>query len=201
MSREGRAYFRRVYMTEGSGHEASQLPIAFVVLSTTIAGAQNLLVNPGFDQASQLTGWSCTSTYGTATWSSDDRSGAPGSGSVQHDMDNSTNNRSMWCAQCVPVNGGWEYVASGWYYEDVGCTGTNFIGPNEIVSPVPDTWTAVSTDVSAAPVGYQSAIVYFISWQNLAGEPIRVRLDDLDFSAHGLIFDDGFESGDTTAWN
>jgi hypothetical protein len=201
----------------------NRLPIALAVmmLAAVPGSAQNLLVNPGFDVADQLNGWSCSSSNGSASWSSDDRLGDPTSGSVQHDLASSSNPQSMSCNQCVPVTEGSTYIASGWYlwpddpdvsqlgstratfrfYENADCTGLSFAGPLEIVDPVLDTWTYVSTNFSTAPLGYHSAKVFFFTWHDLDGEAVRTRLDDLQFYAVSLIFLDGFESADLSAWS
>jgi hypothetical protein len=139
---------------------------------------------------------------------------------MQHDMAATVSNRSMWCAQCVVVQEGSSYVASAWaywpddpdvsqlgttrasiwFYPNIDCSGTAMIGPTETVNVPLDTWTLVSTDITLAPPTSQSAIVFFLTWQNAADEAVRARLDDLEFGSAGLIFADGFESGDTTAW-
>ena len=45
-----------------------------------------------------------------------------------------------------------------------------------------------------------SAKVFVFTWQDLANEPVRARLDDLEFSTTTL-FRDGFETGDLTEWS
>ncbi len=88
---------------------------------------------------------------------------------------------------------------SFWFYESAGCMGTSMAGPTETLDPVLDTWTHVQTEFTAAPTGFQSALVFIGTWQNVADEPVRARLDDLDFSTTTLFRDD-FESGGTGAW-
>ena len=80
------------------------------------AMAQNLLVNPGFDATDQLSGWTCTTTNGVATWSPDDRLDSPTSGSIQHDVTATADNRHVRCSQCVPVNEQFGYLASTWFF-------------------------------------------------------------------------------------
>ncbi len=58
----------------------------------------------------------------------------------------------------------------------------------------------LESDESIAPTGALSAMVYVFTWQNLTGQPVRARLDDLDFSTTTL-FRDGFESGGTGEWS
>jgi hypothetical protein len=70
------------------------------------------------------------------------------------------------------------------------------------VSPTLDTWLPISTDVATAPAMVQSAIVFFLTWQNVADQPVRGRFDDLDFRVSSdLVFDDDFETGDTSRWS
>ena len=193
--------------------------VAVIICFASPAVAQNLLVNPGFSSIDQLTGWPCAAANGQASWSAHDRLNAPDSGSLQHDMAASSNNAYMWCSQCVLVDAGKDYVASGWYYwpddpdvsqlgstrvsfwfyENADCTGTQLAGPTETQNPVLDTWAHIQTDVVAAPTGFQSTLVFLTTWQNLDDEPVRVRLDDFDFRTTA-IFVDGFESGGTGAW-
>jgi len=183
--------------------------------------AQNLLVNPGFDNPDLLTDWTCTSGDGLASWSTEDQSGSPDSGSMQHDVDGAANNAKIWCTQCVPVTELASYAASAWhywpddpdvtqvgstrlsvyYYSDIGCTlfievGANSTGTHSLL----DTWYHLETDESIAPTGAMAALVYFITWQNFTGQPVRARLDELDFSTT-ILFRDGFETGGTGAWS
>jgi hypothetical protein len=121
----------------------------------------------------------------------------------------------------VPVSELWTYVMSGWYlwpddpdvtqigtsrwsfvfYSGIDCTeplgsSTTKVG----FHPALDTWYHLVTDEVTAPAGSMSATVYLFTWQDLANEPVRARLDDLDFSVVPL-FRDGFETGNLTAWS
>ena len=78
--------------------------------------AQNLLVNPGFDNSDVLAGWTCDSNYGQASWSPIDSLGSAGSGSMQHYVAATFNNETVKCSQCVPVSELWTYVMSGWHF-------------------------------------------------------------------------------------
>ncbi len=191
------------------------------VLITVPALAQNLFVNPGFDIPDQLNGWTCTSSDGVPSWSPEDRMGSPSSGSLMHDVTAAVNNKTVWCWQCVPVNELWSYVASGWYYwpndpdvsqlgssrwsmyyySDSDCTGSSTLGANVTGDhPMLDTWYHLETEETAAPTGAMSAVIYFITWQDIANEPVRARMDDLNFSTT-TIFRDGFESSGVNVWS
>ena len=183
--------------------------------------AQNLLVNPGFDNPDLLTGWTCDSNYGQASWSPIDSLGLAGSGSMQHNVAAPIINQTVKCSQCVPVSELWTYVMSGWYfwpddpdvsqigssrwsftfYSDTDCTASLSVSTTRAsFQPPLDTWRHQATDEIMAPAGSLSARIHVLTWQDLANEPVRARLDDLDFSATTL-FQDGFETGNLTAWS
>ncbi len=192
--------------------------VALLMVSAS-AFAQNILVNPGFDVSDQLTDWTCTSTHGLASWDSEDRQGSADSGSMEHNVTADSDNGLLSCTQCLPVQELWSYVLSGWFFwpndpdvsqqgsprisfnffENVDCSGGVFYGPLAMEFPTYDTWRPIQTTESIAPAGSQSALVYFITWQDLADQWVRARYDDLDFSATTL-FRDGFESGSLDAW-
>jgi hypothetical protein len=195
--------------------------VAITVLSAAPALAQNLLVNPGFDDADQLDGWTCTSDHGVASWSTEDRGGSAISGSMMHDVTATSNNRWLGCRQCVPVSAGSSYLVSGWYYwpndpdvtqdgtprfsvyfySDATCTTGLASGATSNDFPIYDTWLAFTTSEMTAPAGAVAADIIFLTWQDLANDPVRARFDDLAFIPTLPIFSDGFESGDTTFWS
>ncbi len=195
--------------------------IAAVVMFAAPATAQNFLVNPGFDAADQLDGWTCSTFDGVATWNAEDRNGSPDSGSMQHDVDGAANNAKVRCEQCVPVTELKSYIISAWhywpddpdvaqigttrlsisYYSDAGCSSILEVGPTKTGNHVAlDTWYYLESDEWTAPQGAQSAMVYVFTWQNFSGQPVRSRLDDLSF-AFAAFFLDGFESGDLSGWS
>jgi len=51
-----------------------------------------------------------------------------------------------------------------------------------------------------APAGSMSAEVYVYTFQEVAFQPVRARIDDLDFSV-AVVFRDGFETGDLGEWS
>ena len=203
------------------------LIIGLLLIASGSVFAQNLLVNPGFDNADLLTGWTCDSNYGQASWSPIDSLGLAGSGSMQHDVAAALfNNETVVCRQCVPVSELWTYVMSGWhfwpdddpdvahsgsvrwslgFFSDTDCTPSSSVGfvPATIGSRPPlalNTWHHLVSDEFMAPAGSLSARIGVITWQNIADEPVRARLDDLDFSTTTL-FRDGFETGNLTEWS
>ena len=197
------------------------IAISIVLVITSPAVAQNLLVNPGFDDPDQLDGWTCTTNDGgIAVWSPEDHQGSTGSGSMEHEVSAAIDDRWVRCWQCVPVRQYWPYVGSAWYYwpndpdvskdgktvvtmsffSDANCTVSLSSGGGHNAFPVLDTWVQTVTSEFVAPAGANSAAFYVFTWQYTANQPVRARLDDLDFSARVLFWDD-FESGGTGAWS
>lgn len=198
--------------------------ITTVVLVVALPlAAQNLLVNPGFDDTDQLSGWTCITTYGLSTWSTDDRLASATSGSMQHDVSADSTNRSVFCRQCIPVLELHSYVASMWrywpddpdvtqdgssrlsfgFFSDANCTTMIEWTPLAIAHYPPHplgVWSHHPTLEHTAPAGALSARLDIVTWQDLANEPVRARIDDIDFHST-TIFRDDFESGNTNAWN
>ena len=140
---------------------------------------------------------------------------------MQHHVAATDSNKTVACWQCVPVTELRTYVMSGWYfwpddpdvsqigssrwsfafYSDTDCTsalGVSTTGWS--FQPPLDTWRHLVTDEIMAPAGSLSARIDVLTWQDLANEPVRARLDDLDFSTTTL-FRDGFETGNLTEWS
>jgi hypothetical protein len=201
------------------------LIIGSLLMAAGSVFAQNLLVNPGFDDLDQLTGWTCDSSMGQPVWHPQDILGLQGSGSMEHNVFGITASTNVNCRQCVPVSELRTYVMSGWFfwpddpdvvqngsvrwslvfYSDTDCTPSSSLGspPATIGSRPPlalNTWHHLVSDEFMAPAGSLSARIGVITWQNLADEPVRARLDDLDFSTTTL-FQDGFETGNLTEWS
>jgi hypothetical protein len=187
---------------------------------TLPAAAQNLLVNPGFDGPDQIIGWTCETVYGTAVWSPIDRSGAPDSGSMEHEVNASTDSQKVRCWQCLEVDELKPYLGELWYfwpddpdvsqlgttrmsfgfYFNADCTDSTGVYDVAVGNPLLDSWKVLRTDELTAPAGTQSASFYLFTWQNFGDQPVRARLDDIEFSTT-LIFGDGFESADLGEWS
>lgn len=194
--------------------------ISIALAATSPVAAQNLLVNPGFDDPDQLDGWTCTTTDGIAVWSPEDRQSSAGSGSMEHEVSATTDDRWVRCSQCVPARQYWSYVGSAWYYwpddpdvsqdgkttitfsfyGDTDCTVPLVGGGGGNGFPVLDTWVQKVTPELVAPAGAMSARFYVFTWQYTANQPVRARLDDLVFAPTVLFWDD-FESGGTGVWS
>ncbi len=198
------------------------------LLVVTVAGspcaaiAENLLTNPDFDNALQISGWDCGNPWGTVSWSPEDYLNDQTSGSMEHWVAaNDINNATATCTQCVPVTDLLTYTMSGWAYwpddpdvDQIGTTRfafgfyanpdcTSSLGSNEVVVANPSTlneWFQIVSDQCEAPAGATSAYVLVVTWQNFAGMPVRARIDHLDLSSDE-IFIGGFESGDTSRWS
>jgi len=196
------------------------IAVSIVLTFASPLVAQNLLVNPGFDNPDLLTGWTCSTTYGQAQWIPDDRLGAPTSGAMEHFVTGGSNNLTVSCLQCVPVEELYAYAFSTWYYwpddpdvtqdgstrlvliyySNPDCTSSTGVSSVEVGHhPSLDTWYQLISAEITAPAGTTSALVTVTTWQDLGGDWVRTRLDDLDFSTTTL-FRDGFESGGSGAW-
>jgi len=197
------------------------LIIGSLLMAAGSVFAQNLLVNPGFDDLDQLTGWTCESNMGQAFWHPHDILGLPDSGSMEHNVVAILANMNVSCRQCVPVSELLTYVMSGWYFwpndpdvtqigrsswsirffSDTLCNSYLGVGTTTGVdNPALDTWHHLVTDEVMAPAGSMSAKVYVDTFQYVAFQPVRARIDDLNFSV-ALLFRDGFETGDLTGWS
>lgn len=194
--------------------------VSIVVMISSPIVADNLLVNPNFDDPDQLDGWTCTTNYGTAVWSPEDLAGSIGSGSMEHHVAAGSDNQSVRCSQCVAVNEFWDYFASVWFfwpddpdvfqvgstriafqfYSDASCMTIVPGGEVQIEYPVLDTWIHLVSDVVTAPAGAAFAGVFVFTWQNNANEPVRARLDDVVFKDTSL-FRDNFDSGNVNGWS
>lgn len=154
--------------------------LALVLLPAEAAHAQNLLVSPDFDVASDVDDWpdpfpDAATTIG---WQSDvDLNASPGSGSLRIDstLDNGASDGPRQC-----VNGGaGDYEAEVWtfnptqpnprtstlfieYFQNPGCSGPQL--PFDVASApgVPDTWEKIALSVTA-PAGTMSVGVRLTS--------------------------------------
>ncbi len=196
-----------------------------LVLGTALAAsgicAQNLLDNPDF--GTDLGSWSCGTSGGIAVWDPRDVDGAPDSGSLRIDNDAPSPAAKVSCVQCVPVMEGVSYrlAASIYFADEVGftldgsariqigfsddaaCFNSVGYGDVGILNSYPgnaDTWVPLTTQWNLAPVGATHAVVYLITWATFQDEPIRTHYDAAALTP-GLIFSDGFESGDTLVWS
>ena len=95
---------------------------------------------------------------------------------------------------------GWADILVQWY-SDATCT--DFIGvanTSSVQTATPDTWLPVS-GLLQAPAGSQSARVRLsVRKQEDAGS-LAAHFDKVVLEPVPLIFSDGFESGDTSAWS
>lgn len=194
--------------------------VSIVLIFASPLFAQNLLVNPGFDNPDLLTGWTCSTIHGQANWIPDDRMGEPTSGSMEHFVTAGSNNLTVSCLQCVPVEELNAHTFSTWYYwpddpdviqdgssrlsliyySNPDCTSSTGVATVKVGHhPSLDTWYQLISAEITAPAGTTSALVTVATWQDLGGDWVRARLDDLDFSTTTLFRDD-FESGGTGAW-
>jgi len=136
------------------------------------APAQNLIVNPGFDQPLMLSGWNL---FSAATWDPLDEFANSGSGSALSTLSNAVGNAAIFIDQCVPVVGGQSYRAADstfiptWqtaagdafvrvlFFASANCAASTVIGsPQGISSMHIGIWEPLQF-TAAAPVSAQSA--------------------------------------------
>lgn len=196
----------------------SAMALALVgTLAGGAAGAQNLLVNPDFDE--DPTGW--TVLAGEApVWQADDEGDCPASGSVVvasalvgGDFE------TVLFSQCFPADGATTVAASISFRE--GASSFNQVGvgfhlstdcsdslPPFGASPStpasPGIWTRLEMAATLVPAGTQS-LEFRVGGSNLGPQPFTIELDRAWFGADERIFaadfdtdDDG--SGDPCRW-
>ncbi len=196
----------------GDGTGGDDLVLEFSVLAT------DLLVNPNFD--SGLGGWiPQPPATGAVRFDADDADGWAVSGSVI--MEHEAGTQVYAVSQCVPVVQGLGYVFGGrarvaspvttdpqtfaqaQYYGSTNCT----VPPlGQVAGPVVvgdggGVWADLGVGTTTAPAGAQSAYVSFLVLAGAAPD-FDVSFDRVYFEHEvGVIFDDGFESGDTAQWS
>ncbi len=192
---------------DGDGSAGGDFARVFMVDAT------NRLVNPNFDL--DLAGWQITGDGAVAFPDGDDRDAASTSGSALFvDLPGANG-----MAQCVslptiettPAIAGAVRVDSLLaddpevritidYYADSGCLGL-LVDSLEFAGPAGDTgggWLRFEAQLDPTPAGAVAARVSFIS---LAVDgTFELRFDSLFFGDLAALFEDGFESGDFSAW-
>jgi len=195
---------------DGDGVGGDDYSIAFEVLAT------NLLTNPNIDQ--DLAGWTIASetTGDIVRDPAVDAGEAPTSGSAE--LENLIGTGStLEISQCIPVAGGQAYQIGGRFrteslgptypvvharvesFDAVSCAGSSLaIQDVEVLAgDNGGLWLADLQPGQISPVGALSARVSYLA----VGDETSAKawLDDLRFFSANL-FEDGFESGDGSAW-
>lgn len=188
-------------------HQREILTILAIVLTTSPAVAQpiNLVFNSGFDV--DLSGWT---TVGVL-WSPEDANGDPNSGSALLESDL----RIM--QQCVEVEALDYYVQKvklryatqpeeddgvllrTFWYDDATCNVSGgSLGVSATLIRLEDmAWHELNA-LRQAPPGAIRGLVQILGGSTTSNPMIHV--DDARLDAGELLFFDGFESGDTSAW-
>jgi len=132
---------------------------------------------------------------------------------------NQAGNVDLALGQCLDVGGGAVHEFTGWallstpmtsirairsceFFATADCSGTALpSGAAFTTITVPDVWTAFAGQISV-PVTAQSAVCQ-TTLRSSTASPYEAYLDDLslDLLQSPIIFEDGFESGDTSAWS
>lgn len=197
--------------------------LGIILLATSVGslGAQNLVVNGGFEGSEAP--WSTTFGNSVLTWSGNDVKNCPGSGSgmVSHE---DVQFNTAWFSQCVenlddsliyelsgdlffasadPDSNG--YLLIRWY-PTADCSGsaTSTVGTPWLVgSDDPGQWREVF-DTDLVPDSGSNSVLVSLSVRRIAptnSGPAIVYFDDVYFGPRGLVWEDGFEQGDTCRWS
>ena len=176
-----------------------------------------LLNNTEFD--TDVSGWAVTAKV-TIEWDPLDADGSPTSGSGLVTNISDTAGDSTGASQCpagineehtyqvgaeVYIPGG--QTETGWadilvrWYSGANCSGLiDLANTSSVTTATPDTWLPVSGSF-VAPAGSQSARVRLSVRKQEDTGNLAAHFDNVVFADAALIFQDGFESGDTTAWS
>jgi hypothetical protein len=198
------------------GRLVALLGIGVGVLATPMAAAQNLVVNGDFDN--DVDGWTELSI--PLSWDpTSDYQNSPESGSALIvNAGPGSNSGAVQCINGIVAGEAYELSAwlraptgqSGqgnggvfvWWYVVPNCGGSQTAGPVTGYITTSDSWVEVVAPIEEAPPGTQSAIVYLNNKKTSStSEEYRVSFDHVLFTAGGVIFADGFEAGDTSAWS
>lgn len=194
---------------------ALALAFAFVI-PMPCAWGQNLVVNPDF--ATDVTGWSAFTTA-AIEWNSLDSGGSVASGSGVVTNLSTTPGDATGARQCVEgltgssfyrfvadilvpsaqTETGNAYLLVQWY-AGAKCDGggLGFVWTRYIQSFTPDVWYT-EPSYSQAPSAALSARLTLSVRKNEDLGTLRAHFDNVVFEE--MIFGDGFESSDLTAWS
>ncbi len=186
------------------------------LLASAPVTAQNVIMNPGFDI--DLSNWE-NPFFNPAVWDSRDAGASTTSGSALLTNTLGNGGSTAILSQCHEVSEGATVDVSAWVYQPSGQTGvgdgdfrfafhSGALCQNEISGPHYssvysdlDTWFEI-TSTATAPPSAGSVLLYLAVRGFVLGEDFSVHFDDVVLTVtDGLIFSDGFESGNTSAWS
>lgn len=137
------------------------------LLQVSPAGAQNLLLNPGFSNSTA--NWGVSGT-GTLSWSMLDANAQAGSGSAMLINDSATASQGASVMQCVPMLAGAAYYFSGKAMVPSGATQT-LSNPTRVSIRF---HTEIDcSDSSSGPITIGASVSQFDTWQ-ISGPVLRV---------------------------
>ena len=175
----------------------------------------NLLANGHFD--CDLDGWTAYATNPSEiVLGTEDAFGSTESGSAE--FANLTASNEFWISQCVETSPGTNHTLSGYlllaadqvflsfsrgchFFATSNCTGS-LLGEavdSELVGGVSQDWAEFETGFRA-PAGVWS-LECEIGFITPGADDFEANLDGVTLTGTDLIFDDGFESGDTSRWS
>ncbi len=163
-----------------------------VLLGAAPLTAQNLFTNPDF--ATDINGWSITAG-GSASWSSDDSAGLPGSGSLELENTGAAAGTFVGAYQCVSASAGATYdvrarvripasqpsgTSAGRYffYSTAGCPDASLSSSGGFGGPTAtDHWEDLTTTL-VAPAGARSLKLMLGTVKDGAGAQLTSFLDE-----------------------
>ncbi len=187
---------------------------ALINTALDFASLGNHLMNPNFDR--DLSGWTLSDL--SAIFLQDDADGAAGSGAARSVV----TNQAETFAQCVDgssLNEPFDYLelrgrariteraatavrmtASLTPFDQPSCTGTDLglVASEEVAGDTAGQWHDLQVGLRV-PAGAQSVLVGFVAVPDDAAADADVDLDRCVL-LRSVLFSDGFESGDTSAW-
>ena len=188
----------------------------WILFPGPVAWGQNLVVNPDFD--SDVSGWS-TSATASIEWDPLDAEGDPASGSalVTNRSTTALDATGAWqCLDFIEAEAFYRLAAevlvpsgqseTGYaellvqWFDTPGCGGGQ-LGLNTtpgVSTSTPDAWY-LDAGVVEAPAATQSARLRLSVLKIEDSGSLEAHFDNVEFVE--LVFFDGFESGDTTAWS
>ncbi len=198
---------------DGNGAGGDDLTLPFTVLAT------NLLKNPNFD-ASLVSWLAQPPASGSVRFDGEDADGWTVSGSVIMELEAGTQVYAV--SQCVAIDEALDYVFGGrariasalptdpegfaqaQYYGSTNCTvtplGSEVLGP-ALVGDSGGVWLDLGEAVTTPPTGARSAYVSYLVVAGAAPD-FDASFDRVYFHREvGVLFADGFESGDTLQWS
>lgn len=194
---------------DANGTSGDDFPLTFR------ADPDNKLANGHFD--CDLGDWAMVSTNpAEIVFSTDDQDGLEDSGSAA--IENLTASRDFGLGQCVPAEAETAYLLAASvrmatsapgigfalrcsFYASADCSGTALSTEDSVtfLGDTSGTWLRLGEDLTSPAAA--ASVLCSTDFAAPGGANFDARLDHVELSGPSLLFADGFESGDTSAWS